>query len=82
LDSKTRRPRDNYINYLKNIMEEVPEKERQGLKESIDEDFELFELAINGGRNVKKEKKKERGRCLLSTVFAILRDGWGLIGFD
>jgi len=29
--------RDNYINYLKSIMEEVPEKERHGLKELIDE---------------------------------------------
>jgi len=39
--------RDNYINYLKNIMEEVPEKERQWLKELIDEDFGLLELATN-----------------------------------
>jgi len=30
---KNAKARDNYINYLKNIMGEVPEKERQGLKE-------------------------------------------------
>jgi hypothetical protein len=40
-------------------MEEVPEKERQRLKELIDKDFGFVELATNAGRDV----KKERGHC-------------------
>jgi len=37
-------------------MEEVQEKERQGLEELIDEDFWLLELATNAGRDVKKKR--------------------------
>jgi hypothetical protein len=68
----------NYINYLKNIMEDVPEEERQILKELMDGDFGLLELATNAGRDVKKEQEC----CLLSTAFVIPRDSWVLIGFD
>jgi len=38
------------------VMEEVSEKERQGLKELIDEDFGLLELATTAGRDVIKRK--------------------------
>ena len=75
---KNAKARDNYINYLKNIMEGVPEKGRQGLKGLIDKDYELLELATNTGRGV----KKEWDHYLLSTAFAILKDSWGLVGFD
>jgi hypothetical protein len=58
------------MNHLKNGMQEIPEKEREELKELIDEDFGLLELATNAGREV----NKEREYCLLSTVFVILKD--------
>jgi hypothetical protein len=34
-------------------MEEAPEKERQELKQLIDEEFRLLELATNARRDVK-----------------------------
>jgi len=45
---------NNYMNQLENVVQEIPEKEREELKELIDEDFGLLELAINSGRAVKK----------------------------
>jgi len=41
------------MNHLENVMQEIPEKEREELKELIDEDFGLLELTTNAGRVVK-----------------------------
>jgi hypothetical protein len=38
----------------KYILEEVPEKQQEDLKELIDKDFRLLELSTNAGRDVKK----------------------------
>jgi hypothetical protein len=57
--------------------EEVPEKEQEELKELIDKDFGLLELATNAGRDVKKGHEC----CLLSTAFVIPRDKWASTGF-
>jgi hypothetical protein len=54
LVSKNAKAQNNYINHLKNIMEEVPEKEQRDLKELIDRDFGLLELTTNAGRDAKK----------------------------
>jgi hypothetical protein len=51
---KNAKARDKYINYLKSIMAEVPDKECQELKEIVDEDYGLLELATNAGRDAKK----------------------------
>jgi len=61
---------NNYMNQLENVVQEIPEKEREELKELIDEDFGLLELATNSGREVKKPPEY----CPLHTVFAILKD--------
>jgi len=41
------------MNHWENVMQKIPEKEREELKEPIDEDFGLLELATNSGREVK-----------------------------
>jgi len=41
------------MNHLENVMQEIPEKEREELKELIIEVFGLFELATGAGRDVK-----------------------------
>jgi len=41
------------MNHLEDFMQETPEKEREKLRELIDEDFGLLELATNAGRGVK-----------------------------
>jgi len=47
---------NDYMNHLKNVMEKIPEKEREELEELIDEDFGLLELATNARREVNKIK--------------------------
>jgi hypothetical protein len=76
---KNAKARNNYINHLKTVMEEVPEKEQEDLKQLIDKDFGSLKLATNAGRDVKTKQLECR---LLSTVFVILTDSWVLIGFD
>jgi hypothetical protein len=52
-------------------------KEQEELKELIDKNFGLLELATNAGRDVKKGHEC----CLLSTAFVIPRDKWASTGF-
>jgi hypothetical protein len=58
------------MNHLKNVMQEIPEKELEERTEMIDEDSGLLELATDGGREV----NKEREYYPLSTVFVILKN--------
>jgi hypothetical protein len=51
---KTAKARKKYVNHLKNMMGEVPEKEQEELKQLIAEDIGLLELATNAGRDIKK----------------------------
>jgi len=53
---KNANARVNYINHLKNVMEEVPGNEQEELKELIDKDFGLLELATNAGEMKKKDR--------------------------